>query len=82
MGRAWQLQEAKNKLSEVVDEAMRHGPQVITRRGVQVAIVVSCTDFVRLEQKKTSLSTFFRRSPLVGLRLERDTSPPRGNVVL
>ncbi len=30
MARVWQLQEAKNKLSEVVDEALKQGPQVIT----------------------------------------------------
>ena len=30
MKRVWQLQEAKNKLSEVVDEAIQHGPQIIT----------------------------------------------------
>ena len=31
MARSWQLQEAKNKLSEVVEEAQRAGPQIITR---------------------------------------------------
>jgi hypothetical protein len=32
MSRVWQLQEAKNKFSEVVEEAMAHGPQVITNK--------------------------------------------------
>ena len=41
MSRSWQLQEAKNRLSEVVDEALKEGPQVITRRGVETAIVLS-----------------------------------------
>ena len=40
MSRTWQLQEAKNKLSEVVDQAIAEGPQVITRRGEEVAIVI------------------------------------------
>jgi prevent-host-death family protein len=31
MARVWQIQEAKNKLSEVVEEAIQHGPQVISR---------------------------------------------------
>jgi len=39
MARVWQLQEAKNKFSEVVDEALKHGPQVITKRGVETVIV-------------------------------------------
>ena len=29
----WQLQTAKQKLSEVVDRALAEGPQVISRRG-------------------------------------------------
>jgi antitoxin Phd len=30
--RPWQLQEAKNKLSEVIEDALTEGPQLITRR--------------------------------------------------
>ncbi len=30
----WQLQEAKNKFSEVIDKAIKDGPQVVTRRGI------------------------------------------------
>ncbi len=33
MGSVWQLQEAKNKFSEVVEAALKDGPQVITKRG-------------------------------------------------
>ena len=82
MNRAWQLQEAKNKLSEVVDKALRHGPQVITKRGVQVAIVVSYSEFAKMKQGETKLSEFFRRSPLAGLRLERDKSVTRSDLAL
>lgn len=82
MSRTWQLQEAKNKLSELVEEAVRHGPQVITKRGVQVAIVVSYSEFAKMRQGKTKLSEFFRLSPLAGIRLERDRSSARSDVVL
>jgi len=37
----WQIQEAKNKLSEVIDRALDQGPQIITRRGVEAVIVLS-----------------------------------------
>ncbi len=37
MIQTWQLQEAKNKLSRVIDDAINNGPQIITRRGVEVA---------------------------------------------
>lgn len=39
----WQLQEAKNRLSEVIHAAERHGPQTITRHGEPVALVVPIT---------------------------------------
>lgn len=42
----WQLQEAKNKFSEVVEEALKRGPQLITKRGVETAIVLSYKDYV------------------------------------
>ena len=82
MNRVWQLQEAKNKLSEVVDEALRHGPQVTTKRGVQVAIVVSYSEFAKMKQGETKLSEFFRRSPLAGVPLERDKSSTRSDLAL
>jgi len=79
MPRTWQLQEAKNKLSRVVDEAQRSGPQLITRRGVKTAVVLSFEDYRRLIASRKKLSDFFRESPLaeVELDLERDKSPAR-----
>ena len=84
MARVWQLQEAKNKLSEVVNEAIKHGPQIITKRGVETVIVLSYAQYrkVMLNQKK--LSEFFRESPLanVDLDLRRDKSRLRTDVAL
>lgn len=39
----WQLQEAKNRLSEVIQAAERNGPQTITRHGEPVVLVVPIT---------------------------------------
>jgi prevent-host-death family protein len=77
MAHTWQLQEAKNKLSEVVDQALHTGPQIITRRGTEVAVVLSYEEYARLQQAQTSLSEFFRHSPPAGIDLSRDQSPPR-----
>jgi antitoxin Phd len=82
MRRVWQLQEAKNKLSEVVDQAIHHGPQVITRRGVEEAVIVSLAEYAKLRHGKGKLSEFFRRSPLAALSLDRDRSPAREAVKL
>lgn len=74
MKRVWPLQDAKNKLSEVVDRAVEEGPQTITRRGREAAVVVSIEDFSRLTRPQESLVRFLRNSPLAGadLDLERD----------
>lgn len=84
MKRVWQLQEAKNKLSEVVDEAVTHGPQVITRRGIEIAIVLSYTEYRKIMSSQKKLSAFFRESPLAGLDLDlsRDTSDVRDDIAL
>ncbi len=65
MPRTWQLQDAKNRLSEVVEEAVTHGPQVITKRGVETAVILSYADYRRLQLGQAKLSDFFRHSPLV-----------------
>ena len=66
----WQLQEAKNQLSEVVRKAQSEGPQVITLHGTDAAVVVSAKDYGRLSRPKGKLVDFFRKSPLVGVELD------------
>ena len=84
MTHTWQLQEAKNKLSQVVDDALSQGPQIITRRGVEVAIVISYDQFKKMTASEQKLSDFFRSSPLVGedLDLTRDKSAIREEIAL
>jgi len=76
MNHIWQLQEAKNKFSEVVEEALNHGPQLITKRGVEAVVVLSYAEYRQITAAQKKLSDFFRESPLVEveLDLERDTS--------
>jgi antitoxin Phd len=71
---AWQIQEAKNKLSELIDRAMAEGPQVITRHGVEVVVVMPYTGYKRLTARKQRLGDFFMASPLhkSELVIERD----------
>jgi len=76
---AWQLQEAKARLSEVIQKALNEGPQDISLRGRPAAVVLSHADYQRLTRPKPSFTAFLRESPLCGeeLELERDTSPAR-----
>lgn len=64
---AWQIQEAKARLSEVVKLAESEGPQDITLHGRSVAVVMSRAAFERLSGNEHSPVEFMRRSPLCGL---------------
>ncbi|MCC6831746.1 MAG: type II toxin-antitoxin system Phd/YefM family antitoxin [Thermoleophilia bacterium] len=44
----WQLQDAKQRFSRLVDTARTDGPQVVTRHGREVAVVLSIEDYRRL----------------------------------
>ena len=79
MIRTWQLQEAKTKFSRVIENAVKGSPQIITKRGVEVAVVLSYTEYQKMIASRTSLSAFFRNSPLAGtdLDLTRDKSNDR-----
>lgn len=74
---SWQLQEAKNKLSELIDRALSEGPQIITRHGVEVAVVMPFANYQKLTAPPQPLGDFFLASPLhhSDLILERDPSP-------
>ena len=53
----WQLQEAKNKLSQLVKEADQGIPQCITVRGKKTVIVLSVKDYEALKRPASSLSS-------------------------
>ena len=74
MKRVWQIQELNDKLSEVLQEAIKGGPQILTRSGEEIAVVLSYPKYLQLKKRQTPLSEFFRQSPLEGLDLDRDRS--------
>ena len=47
----WQLQEAKARFSELIDDTLRKGPQVVTRRGIDTAVVVSIDEWQKLKNE-------------------------------
>ena len=77
----WQLQEAKNRLSEVVRKARNEGPQVISLHGSAAAVVVSAKDFDKMSRPKGKLIDFFRSSPLVGIKLNLARSKDTGRKI-
>ena len=45
---SWQLQDAKARFSEFLDATLKKGPQIVTRRGVEAAVLVSIEEWRRL----------------------------------
>ena len=84
MNAVWQIQEAKNNLSEVITLAIRQGPQLITKHGEKTAVVLSYNEYEKLRKSQGRLSEFFSTSPLAGanLNLTRDKSLPRKTLKL
>jgi len=84
MGKMWALQEAKHKLGQLVEEAQTEGPQIITKRGVEAAVVMSYAEYRRLKKPKQGFVDFFRSSPLmeVELDLQREVMPEREDIEL
>jgi antitoxin Phd len=48
--RAWPVQDAKARFSEMLETCLREGPQVVTKRGAEAAILVPVTDWQRLKR--------------------------------
>jgi prevent-host-death family protein len=49
---AWQVYDAKARFSELLDAALKDGPQVVTRRGVETAVLVPIDEWKRLKDEK------------------------------
>ena len=75
---SWQLQEAKQKFSELVRRTVEEGPQTVTRHGEEIVVVVPAEEFRRLTEDKPDFKEFLMNGPdLSILDLERSRSLPR-----
>jgi prevent-host-death family protein len=75
---AWQVQEAKQKFSQLVRRAVEEGPQTVTRHGEEIVVVVSAAEFRRLTGSEQDFKTFLLSGPdLSLLDLERAKDMPR-----
>ncbi len=72
----WALQDAKNRLSEVIRQALAEGAQEITIRGEPAVTVIATRELQRVRGQPQSLADFLCASPLRGLELmarDKDT---------
>lgn len=73
----WQLQEAKQRFSEVVRRALERGPQLVTRHGRPAVFVVAASEYDRVE-RRSRFKEFLRAAPdLSRLHVRRDRRPAR-----
>ena len=75
MSRKWPVQDAKSRFSELLDTTLAEGPQIVTKRGVETAVLVpieqwrSLKRMTRPDIKELLLTSEARTEELV---------PPRG----
>ncbi len=54
----WQVQDAKARFSALLDAALKKGPQIVTRRGIETAVLVPIEEWNRLQKAaRPSLKT-------------------------
>ena len=59
----WQIQDAKQRFSEMIRAVTRDGPQVITRHGEDVAVVVDIAEYRRLTRPTVDLTGILLGGP-------------------
>jgi prevent-host-death family protein len=72
----WQLQEAKQRFSELVRAAHDEGPQIVTRHGEEVAVVIDIAEYRHLTGAATDFKEFLSAAPdLAELEIDRSGQP-------
>ncbi|MGI5216698.1 type II toxin-antitoxin system Phd/YefM family antitoxin [Nocardia sp. CA-290969] len=75
---SWQVQEAKQRFSELIRDATTEGPQIVTRHGEEIAVVIDIEEYRRLKGEVVDFKEFLRSGPgLEELDLHRDHTLPR-----
>ncbi len=78
----WQVQDAKARFSALLDAALKKGPQIVTRRGIETAVLVPIEEWKRLQKaarpglKALLLSSEARAENLVPERGSLRRRPP------
>ena len=81
MNKTWQIHEAKTRFSQLLEASIREGPQIVTRRGVETAVILSIEEWRRLHKtaksdlKELLLAPDARTETLVPLRAQHHQRP-------
>jgi antitoxin Phd len=76
---SWQIQQVKQRLSEVIQLAKKEGPQEVTYRGEPSVWIISDQEYRALHSNKENIVDFFQRSPCreVEIPFKRSKDLPR-----
>ncbi len=79
MNTTWKLQDAKARFSKIVEDALKTGPQYVTRRGQSAVVVVSVDEYEDLISEKPSFKDFLLNCPKMeaDFKIERQKDLPR-----
>jgi len=66
----WQLQDAKRKFSQLVREAVQEGPQIVTKHGQEVVVILSMAEYRKLSGEKATLLDLLMDPRFAGSNLE------------
>ena len=75
--RMWRVRDAKARFSEILDASLSEGPQIVTRRGVEAAVLVPIEAWRRLNSaaRPTLKELLLAEAPRAELPV-----PPRGKL--
>jgi len=74
----WQGQDAKQRFSELIRTAHAEGPQVVTRHGEEIAVVIDIADYRHLKGDIAEFKDYLRSGPgFDDLDLTRTAEGPR-----
>ena len=79
MNTSWKLQDAEANFSDVIENALKSGPQYVTRSGKDAVVVVSASEYEKIKSKKTTLKDFLLNCPKMedDFEFERQKDYPR-----
>ena len=63
ISKSWQLQDAKNRFSEVVELALKEGAQTVTKHGKPAVVIVSAAEYQKVIGPAQSLVGLLRECP-------------------
>lgn len=66
----WQVQEAKQRFSEVIRAAQAGEAQIVTRHGDEVAVVIDIAEYRRLKGESISFMDYLRVEPVADVEFE------------